>query len=298
MGYLASNIKKLKLPLSFLLIILLFFSFGVFTVRGLFVQDNLTKKIYEHPLVVSNASLIAGLNITKMHRSMKDVVLSNDAVELERALRAVDEGENFVYEQLDIVRDRILGDEGKTIAHEARELFKNWKSIREEVVQLLQAGDRKEAVLITKGKGAAHVGKLEAKMLALTSYARNKADGFIVAAENNLTSFEKIAVILTAAGVLLSVIIASITTYFVVKAEKRIQVEKDNLQKALDEIKTLRGIIPICSHCKQIRDDQGSWKQLEAYIRAHSEAEFSHAICPSCMKTHYQYLFASDDHEN
>lgn len=56
----------------------------------------------------------------------------------------------------------------------------------------------------------------------------------------------------------------------------------DELQKALKEIKTLRGIVPICSYCKKIRDDQGSWSQLEKYVHEHSEAEFSHGICPEC----------------
>jgi signal transduction histidine kinase len=59
------------------------------------------------------------------------------------------------------------------------------------------------------------------------------------------------------------------------------------LQKALDEIKTLSGIIPICMHCKEIRDDKGSWSQLEKYISEHSEAQFSHGICDKCLKKHY-----------
>lgn len=64
-----------------------------------------------------------------------------------------------------------------------------------------------------------------------------------------------------------------------------------NLQKALEEIKTLRGIIPICSNCKKIRDDRGAWKRIEAYISEHSEAEFSHSICQECAKKHYPDLF-------
>jgi hypothetical protein len=56
------------------------------------------------------------------------------------------------------------------------------------------------------------------------------------------------------------------------------------LQKALAEIKVLRGILPICSYCKKIRDDEGSWRQMETYIRDHSEAEFTHGMCPDCAK--------------
>ena len=59
------------------------------------------------------------------------------------------------------------------------------------------------------------------------------------------------------------------------------------LQKAQDDVKTLRGIIPICANCKNIRDDKGCWSQVEVYVRDHSEAEFSHGLCPVCVKKLY-----------
>jgi len=59
------------------------------------------------------------------------------------------------------------------------------------------------------------------------------------------------------------------------------------LNKALEEVKTLSGFLPICASCKKIRDDRGYWNQIEAYISAHSEAEFSHGICPECCKKLY-----------
>lgn len=61
----------------------------------------------------------------------------------------------------------------------------------------------------------------------------------------------------------------------------------EELQSALEEIKVLRGIIPICSRCKKIRDDQGAWNMIEVYISKHSEAEFSHGYCPDCLETVY-----------
>jgi uncharacterized circularly permuted ATP-grasp superfamily protein len=61
----------------------------------------------------------------------------------------------------------------------------------------------------------------------------------------------------------------------------------EKLEKALSEIKTLRGILPICAGCKKIRDDEGYWNIVEDYIRDHSEAEFSHAICPECIQRLY-----------
>jgi two-component system, chemotaxis family, CheB/CheR fusion protein len=65
---------------------------------------------------------------------------------------------------------------------------------------------------------------------------------------------------------------------------------KEALQDAFDHIKTLRGIVPICAHCKKIRDDKGFWSQVEVYVRDHSEAEFSHSICPECVKNIYPEL--------
>lgn len=62
------------------------------------------------------------------------------------------------------------------------------------------------------------------------------------------------------------------------------------LRDALDQIKTLRGIIPICASCKKIRDDSGFWQQVESYITHHSDAIFSHGICPECVKKLYPEL--------
>jgi len=63
------------------------------------------------------------------------------------------------------------------------------------------------------------------------------------------------------------------------------------LQEALAKVKTLSGLLPICASCKRIRDDQGYWQQIEAYIRDHSEAEFSHSVCPECAKKLYPEIF-------
>ncbi len=64
----------------------------------------------------------------------------------------------------------------------------------------------------------------------------------------------------------------------------------EELRNALDQLKTLRGIVPICTTCKKVRDDQGYWKQVEVYIRDHTEASFSHGICPECMDRYYPYV--------
>ncbi len=69
--------------------------------------------------------------------------------------------------------------------------------------------------------------------------------------------------------------------------ENELRMEKQRLEKALEEIKTLKGLLPICSSCKKIRDDQGYWKEIEDYIGSHSDAQFSHGICPDCARKLY-----------
>jgi len=59
------------------------------------------------------------------------------------------------------------------------------------------------------------------------------------------------------------------------------------LENSLKEIKVLQGLLPICMHCKKIRDDQGVWTQMEAYISRHSEAEFTHSLCAECASKFY-----------
>lgn len=63
------------------------------------------------------------------------------------------------------------------------------------------------------------------------------------------------------------------------------------LQEALAEVKTLSGLLPICASCKKIRDDKGYWQTVERYISEHSEAEFTHGICPDCVKKLYPDLY-------
>ncbi|WP_300457285.1 hypothetical protein [Desulfobacula sp.] len=80
-----------------------------------------------------------------------------------------------------------------------------------------------------------------------------------------------------------------------IERRKRVEKERDaiiqELKKTLSEVKTLRGLLPICSHCKKIRDDNGYWNQIEAYIQKHSDAEFSHGICQDCVKRYYPDLY-------
>jgi PAS domain S-box-containing protein len=87
-----------------------------------------------------------------------------------------------------------------------------------------------------------------------------------------------------------------------VTKEKIALVEKEKLieklEKALSEVKMLSGMLPICASCKRIRDDKGYWNQIELYIKEHSDAEFTHGMCPECARKLYPDIFPDDSKRN
>jgi PAS domain S-box-containing protein len=72
----------------------------------------------------------------------------------------------------------------------------------------------------------------------------------------------------------------------------------EQLQGALSEVKQLSGLLPICANCKRIRDEQGDWQQVEVYVHAHSQADFTHGICPDCTKTLYPGIYERMSHKS
>lgn len=89
--------------------------------------------------------------------------------------------------------------------------------------------------------------------------------------------------------------VGKMASFVDITKRKEIETDRENLvsklQNALAMIKTLEGIIRICSSCKKIRDHNGNWRQIESYIKEHSKADFSHGICPECTKKLYPELF-------
>jgi DNA-binding response OmpR family regulator len=79
-------------------------------------------------------------------------------------------------------------------------------------------------------------------------------------------------------------VLARLTAHLTIQdLQKQLQSKNKRLEKMLAEVKTLRGILPICSKCKMVRDDKGYWKQVEMYVAEHTEAQFSHSYRPSCL---------------
>jgi hypothetical protein len=282
--------KNFKLSVSFLLIIFIFASCGVFTLIGLFKLEDHNRKIYEHPFAVSKASLQVALDITKMHRDMKDVVLSDHSDDIAVTVKKLTISEEKVYRNLALIHKHILGEEGYALERDAKKLFIEWAPIRKKVFHFLESGNRQQAISITKKEGAVHVEKLEEQAIAMTAYAANKATEILSRAEKEQAGLRKTIVILGLTCVCIAIVISFVATRFVLKSEKEILDKNIKLTDALDEIELLRRIIPICSYCKKIRDGQGDWERVESYISKHSGAQFSHGLCPECYEKELERL--------
>lgn len=123
-----------------------------------------------------------------------------------------------------------------------------------------------------------------------SNYRHKKKDGTIIYVEITARAFRY-------AGRLAELALVQDITERVLAEEERERLIQE-LTEALARVKTLSGMLPMCSSCKKIRDDEGYWNQIEVYIGDHSEAEFSHGICPPCAKglypKHYAKLFPEE----
>lgn len=97
----------------------------------------------------------------------------------------------------------------------------------------------------------------------------------------------------------ISIVLVVLLLYFSIKrlselnkSQNLLKIQNKKLQKAMDEIKQLKGILPLCSFCKKIRNDSGYWEQVDRYIMSYSSAEISHSICPDCLQKHYPDEYA------
>lgn len=130
--------------------------------------------------------------------------------------------------------------------------------------------------------------------IALASWKLGKREAIFVAAFSAMIWFVEDHLILRQSGSLWIPVLnmAGLFGFFLIvvliltslrkafAAQQRLIAE---LEHALGRVKTLSGLLPICSWCKRVRDDRGYWKAVEAYIEEHSQAEFTHGICPDCM---------------
>jgi hypothetical protein len=82
-----------------------------------------------------------------------------------------------------------------------------------------------------------------------------------------------------------------------VTVTRQLSKKKNELEEALAKVKTLEGLLPICSFCKKIRNNTGCWEEVEKYVHVRSNADFTHSLCPECLKKHYPD-FCNDDNKS
>lgn len=210
------NFRNLKigsrLAIGFGSMIALMLFLGFFTQTQINQLGGLTDKLYKHPFTVSTSMLRIDGNIIKMHRSMKDVALAKNEQQMNAAIEIVDETEQEVLEDFKMVEERFLGDKSRVF--EARDLFIEWKPIRDQVITHMRVGEREQAAEITKAKGAKHVGKLIDATQYLIDFAFNKADDFIA----NATSVKSESINVAYGVVLIAVIIALFLAFVITRS--------------------------------------------------------------------------------
>ncbi len=199
------------------------------TLRYMNDLSELTAKMYMHPYTVSTGALRIKAGILKMHRSMKDIILSPDAESMSADEAKVGEYEKEVYKDFDIVTDRFLG-EKKQVA-DARELFAAWKPIRDEVIRLTHADERVSAAEISNTRSLKQV-----------ESALEMLDEFIAAAEGRAASFvedaeasRKKALKITGFIVIFSLLAVGMLAFFLTRSIVR------PLDEAVDIAKRMAG---------------------------------------------------------
>ncbi len=205
----------IRLGGSFAVVIMLAVVIGLFAGNKMEALSGLTNKLYKHPYAVSTAMLRIELNVVKIHRSMKDVALSKNETGITAATGKIKKFEQAVYEDFKIVSERFLGNKQK-VEH-AKQLFADWKPIRDEVIALMAQGDRAEAAAITRGKGAKHVATLNDSLEEFLGFAQGKADGFVA----NAGAAKKEAFAITYSIMLIAVLIAVVLAVLMTRSITR-----------------------------------------------------------------------------
>ena len=232
------NLKiGLRLYGGFGIVVLLAVVVGVIAIFGMYKLAGLTSKMYRHPLAVSNAVRDVKANINAMHRSMKDVALSEKIEDVNRFAAIVDDYEQNVYESFNIIFDQFLGD--KSDVSKAHQAFYDWKIIRDEVIQLSRLGEKDKAVAITKGKGARHVAYMDDNIQFMIDFASNKAESFINNAQITKSNVIRHTIILISvmfvAGGIIALFITRSITVPVHKIIGRVKnIVKGDLEQKLD----------------------------------------------------------------
>jgi signal transduction histidine kinase/CheY-like chemotaxis protein/HAMP domain-containing protein len=169
------SIKNRFISLAFILFVVLSI-FSMFLITMIRQLGDVSNQISNHPLEVSNAASYANVEVLRMHRDLKDIILATEEYEINILVDKISVAENEVYIALDTISYHIIGDEGDKLEKEARILFDEWKDIRSEIINEIRNGNQDKAIETTRNKGANHIQTLERKLVDLNQYALLKAE--------------------------------------------------------------------------------------------------------------------------
>jgi PAS domain S-box-containing protein len=163
-----------RLSLGFLIVICCSLIIGLYALSINRSAYNTARMLYNHPFAVSNAVRDIETRIIRMHRTMKDVVLTTDQTALQDLRKEINADESVVLTDFALVRERFLGD--KKLVQQAQQLFVDWRQIRARVFDLRLQGKFTEAAAITQGEGRSHIETMLASIHSMVEFAAGKAE--------------------------------------------------------------------------------------------------------------------------
>lgn len=204
-----------RLIISYIIIVFIFSGVFLFAYIKIIEISEQVQKLYKHPYTVSTSVIHIDRDIVTIHRNMKDIALAKSKKEIEQINEENRKINRDILRLFDTIEERFLGKKQKV--KNARQLFIEWETIREDVIRLTKQGDstsRAKAIAITKGRGHNHINKLQEAIFEFETFAENKAKEFsenAIKIENNILNTSILLIII-------SIIIVIIISYFVVKS--------------------------------------------------------------------------------
>ena len=204
-----------RLGLGFGVVLLLTFLVGTLAISRMRTLSGLTDKLYRHPLAVSTAVRDVRANVLAMQRGMKDVELAENTQEIDAAVTAIAHYEEELYRSFDLVKERFLGDLAMIDA--SIRLVDDWRPIRQEVVQLVRSGSKREAADITRGRGAAHLQRIDESIAFVIDFASDKGEEFLQNANETGRQAILFMIILLAVSTVVGVLISLLSTRMIIR---------------------------------------------------------------------------------
>ena len=205
----SNNIKlSTRLFMAFGLVILLFSAVGVYGLLQMNKLSALTDDMYDHPLQVTKAMLIADHQITAMHRDMNDLLLTSDAEEIATIVAQIDALETSTYQQFDIAEQGVLGAEGLALVSATRQHFADWKPVRDGVIELKVDGESEAAIALADQTIASQVALIGTSMEPLKTFVDAQALEMLGDSQTTRSTAITVSAVAISATIAASVLVA------------------------------------------------------------------------------------------